>query len=164
MELRGDFATLRIYFSAHFFATHTGFWFGMAQPMGGHIGAGDARQAASSFFFHAVLPAWLVHPGQHAYELAESTRSWSVMTQSASVVHAVSSGGMDRGAPGLAAEAAGGTLADGAGVADGVTDAAGAAADGVTVGSTAAGAGTFLSQAMSPTRPATSTTFIRCIE
>ena len=54
------------YFSAHFFATHTGFWLGIAHPIGGHIGAGDARQAASNFFFHAVLPAWLVHPPQHA--------------------------------------------------------------------------------------------------
>jgi hypothetical protein len=129
--------------------------------MGGHIGAGAARQAASNFFFHAVLPAWLVHPGQQAYELAESTRSWSVMTQSASAVHAVSSGGRARGAPGLAAEAegAGGALAEGAGGEDGATDEAVATADGA--GSSEAGAGTFLSQARSPTKP--TTTVIRCI-
>jgi hypothetical protein len=63
----------------------------------------------------------------------------------------------------LAAEAAGAALAEGAGGADGVTDAALTTADGVTAGSSDAGAGTFLSQARSPTRPATTTILIRCI-
>ena len=135
------------YFSAHFFATHTGFWFGIAQPIGGHIGGGEAVHAASNFFFQAVVPAWLVHPGQHARDCAESTSSSSVMAQSASVAHAVSSGGMARGG---AAE-------------DDETEAAAATADGA--GSGDAGAGTLLSQARRPTRPAATTlaTFFRCI-
>lgn len=93
-------------------AAQVGLTIGIAQPMGGHIGAGVAWQAASKRCSQFFEPACHSHPEQQANFPSVVV---AVTTQSVSALHAPSMGGRDR-VP-VRAVVAGGAVLGGAAVA-----------------------------------------------